>query len=861
MIKLSKISRLVLLAVSSTGATYSFGALAATQANEMSVTYSLYGGQQEKVSYSTSDIKAPYRDYTQKTTLDLRDDVPKVESYKELPGYPKVRSGNLSFDALFALSLEEMRRDSVQNIKDWSYNSGQNIPCDCFQTGEKWHYVWTRDLSYAADLSFSMTDPQRVVNSLLFKLSGYRDGVTKPAQVPGSADGLQVVQDTGSGGSWPISTDRMSWSIAASSVLPNLQPEQRAEFVKKAYPGLVNTIEIDRVAAFDAEDGLYAGEQSFLDWREQTYAFWVALDLSSLATSKSLSTNAGHYNALKLTAELAKEAGDTERAKKYAGWAKDLKQRVNERFWLEEQQQYSSIIASHFDGAPMKKYDWLGISLAVLTGLIDGERAEKAVANYPHGPMGAPVIFPMQQGVSIYHNRGIWPFVTAYGMNAAKAVKNSRVADAGYETLVRSAALNLSSMENYEWLSNEAIFKDPKNSALNGPVINSKRQLWSVAGYVNLVVKSLFGIEVEGERLVLNPFVTAGIKEREFAGQQQIELNDLTIKGKKLNVKLHFPKTAAKQGYYPVAKVKINGKKSGSSVLMSELADTNQIDIFFDKAVDDGQGITRVEGSPYATDDPALFGPYAPVVERVTQKGSKAKLVIQDPQNSGKISYNIFKDGQLIGSTTDKSFSFKADGQTEKACFSVEAVYTQSGNHSHHSQPYCMGMADPIYIEATDIAGKKLTHRFIKDWGSPNQKPVMSQFEVSDKGRYALQFQYKNHHHRMNLGITNGMKMVSVLDKSGKVVAQGTVQAPHTPQGEDIVHAEPGLGAVTGNPYRLSTPLMLDLKPGQYQLKVEDFLNMSYLSSNETFNGGGGLEGAVNSFDLRGIRLMPINKF
>jgi hypothetical protein len=141
-------------------------------------------------------------------------------SYAESPALPTVRSGNLAFDALFALAGNEMKLDSVSEIRDGSYNGGNAIPCECFETGELWHYVWTRDLSYAASLGLGMLDPQRTRNSLEFKLAGYRDGVTPGLHAIG--DGYQIVQDTGSGGSWPVSTDRVSWAFGADEALKAL---------------------------------------------------------------------------------------------------------------------------------------------------------------------------------------------------------------------------------------------------------------------------------------------------------------------------------------------------------------------------------------------------------------------------------------------------------------------------------------------------------------------------------------------------------------------------------------------------------------------------------------------------------------
>ena len=46
-----------------------------------------------------------------------------------------------------------------------------------------------------------------------------------------------------------------------------------------------------------------------------------------------------------------------------------------------------------------------------------GTRCSKCA---PHLPKGAPVIWPQQQLTPIYHNRGIWPFVTAFWTEAGK---------------------------------------------------------------------------------------------------------------------------------------------------------------------------------------------------------------------------------------------------------------------------------------------------------------------------------------------------------------------------------------------------------------------------------------------------------
>jgi len=68
------------------------------------------------------------------------------------------------------------------------------------------------------------------------------------------------------------------------------------------------------VVAFDPATGLYRGEQSFLDWREQSYPAWVEGTPVHIATSKSLSTNVAHLRALELVSRfIALDARTIER--------------------------------------------------------------------------------------------------------------------------------------------------------------------------------------------------------------------------------------------------------------------------------------------------------------------------------------------------------------------------------------------------------------------------------------------------------------------------------------------------------------------------------------------------------------------
>ena len=772
-----------------------------------SLVFPTYDGKAETVRFSTPDAGAPLRSYAQSTTMALRDPGPQYALFQEGADLPTVRSGSLAFDALFALAASEMRQNAVAEIKDGNYNGGAAVPCNCFATGEKWHYVWTRDLSYAADLGLAMLDPQRVRNSLDFKLSPYRSGLARAPQIPGSADGLQIIQDTGSGGSWPVSTDRVAWAFGAERALANLAPAERQAFAARALKALINTLEIDRVAVFDTAMGLYGGEQSFLDWRDQSYAAWIVDDLAAMSSAKALSTNVAHYKALTLASTLAREQGDHAHAGRYAGWARALKEAINDKLWLADAGMYSSLTAGHFDNAPLHKFDWLGQSLAIVTGIADRSRARSILAHYPHGPMGAPVIFPQQAGMPVYHNRALWPFVTAYGLQAAALSGNVSVADAAYASLMRGAALNLSNMENLEWLSGQPLLLDEKNPQLIGPVINSRRQLWSVGGYLGMVLGNVFGVSTSTDGLLLRPFITATLRRDTFAGSSQLLLNDLRVGGKLVKVRIALPPATQANGYYAVAAVSVDGKRASQKIAWSALGAASTIDITLGALVQGQQAMRRVSADPYS-EDPAVFAPPEPKPGEATAPG---------------VQLAHYRHG---------------------LCESHDAAYTGSGNRSHHSQPRCSGEA--IEVAASAASPEAPSKAPLNNWGAPADVLETGKVTVHHAGEYQLQLRYTNTANQINLGISGGVKWVSLRDAGGKVLAQGVLHLPHTRSGAA------GASAAAA----MSTPLPVRLKAGDYTIRVSDFYNMSYLQSNSSFSGAGGMQGPSNRVDLYGLRLL-----
>ncbi len=538
------------------------------------------------------------------------------------------QTGSVMFDALFALAQQEMAANRVDAIRDPAFNFGKPVECACFETGARWPYVWTRDVSFAADLALARLDPVRTRQSLQFKLSKARDGHTP---------GLFVAQDTGSGGSWPISSDRVVWFLAARDLHDN------AAFTDQTWQALQATLAQDRAMVFDPRTGLYRGETSFLDWREQTYPDWTRQDVRFIGDSFALSTNVLHYQALRLAERFARERSDS-RATEYAAWADALATQIDARFWREDAGMYMSYIGEAAHPVPYAKYDLLGISLGVLAEVFPADRARRALANYPYVEGGSPVVWPQEAQQPIYHNRAVWPFVSAYSLRAARKVGDATRIQREIESLMRGSALAGSNMENYE-MRTLAVHVD--EGALSGPVVNSPRQLWSVAGYLSMVLEGVFGVEADGS---VTPQLPTALFPQLFGTRTSIQLND-----GKTNYVLQRPDTL--EGTLLVAE---SVKRNANTVTVKLRGDTSRV-----------SHATPTEANLFAPPTPT-----SPVWEAVAERPWFTII----PAN-----HHLWQDGKEVPGTT--TYTLADDGY--RHCFTLTR---REGNlESLHSRMSCIG--------------------------------------------------------------------------------------------------------------------------------------------------------------------------
>lgn len=790
-----------------------------------------WNGKTGTVSVSGDELKT----YTLTTDAELRDNYPasKERTITESAESPLLRSGNNMFDALFALAVTELNENKVSAISDYSMNNGESVLCDCFETGANWHYVWTRDTAYAVHSSVAFLEPQKSKNSLKFKISERKSTV--------GGGNMQIVQDTGSGGSWPVSTDRVVWALGAIETLKNLEGSDYNSFLSDSYEAIKNTLEADRLHVYDSEDGLYRGEQSFLDWREQTYPKWTADNTKHIGMSKTLSTNVLHYMAMTIAAAMAEELGKTTEAAQFTTQAESLKNAIKSAFYLADKKTFSTMKTTFLDSSAVDKRDLLGEALTVLSGVADNAQTAEIIGEYPVTEAGPAVIFPQEPDTKIYHNRAVWPFVTSYGLRAAAKAGNDKFYENAFMSLVRGAALNLSNMENFEFTTLSAWYDDATYPQLSGPEVNSRRQLWSVAGFLSMVLDSIFGREQTLKTLWFSPKIPVNLRNTFFAGSSEIILKNLKFKGKTIELKIKLPqKNSETAGFYVLRSLKLDGVEKTNPFSAGDLKAESKIEMELELSDETGTlNLVDCNANPNKC--------WAPLpVTNVSVGVDGKRLGITFDPSVNAVSYNVYRDGKKVKEKLTET-SWRDDFENpdyvhNSYCYSVSAVNSE-GWESHHSDPVCYWGTDyertKMQFSAVAEENASYEYRFDQfathsdhnkphfgDWGIPEAVLSVSNIKPKDSGTYLVSLEYGSGR-PINTGITSCNKIVKITDENSNVVLEKMVFMPHLGDNWDI--------------WGESSFVKVELsKEKTYKVEIRDAFNMSYFEHFVPYTAGAG---------------------
>ncbi|RSK43623.1 alpha-L-rhamnosidase-related protein [Hymenobacter perfusus] len=586
--------------------------------------------------------------------------------------FPQYRSDFPLTDALYNLALEEARR-AVE-------------PDSTFRTGQEWAGVWTRDISYSIILAQATLQPKVAMNSLLRKVS--KQG--------------RIIQDTGTGGAYPCSTDRMIWAVAAWEVYLVTGDEA---WLRKVYPIIKNSLEDDRQNAYDAQTGLVRGESSFLDWREQTYPRWM--QPVDIYQSENLGTNAVHFQANKVLSEMAEQLGDTATAEQYWQLAKTIRTGINKYLWQEEKGYYGQFLYGRNFLSLSPKAEALGEALSVLFDVARSSRATSVVARTPTTAFGIPCIYPQIPGIPPYHNNAVWPFVQSFwGLAAAKA-GNEKAFLETMAAVYRPAALFLTNKENFV----------AQNGDFAGTQINSSNMLWSLSGSLGLVYKGLFGMNFETTQLVFRPFVPQAL-------QGTRRLTGFRYRGAVLDIEL--------TGYgNQIDSLTLDGRPLPDNAVPATLTGHHQIRItLVNSSPEPSYAVTHAENA---------FSPEAPAVRYAAGR-------LSWPPVAGASAYQVLRNGRFAARTTETSVAVTPAAYAE---YQVVAVDGQ-GLESFASEPLVVAArpAQLVQLETRAAKSGKPYKGFSGAGFVEISKTVNTRLTipvtVPETGLYALDFRYAN---------------------------------------------------------------------------------------------------------------------
>lgn len=616
---------------------------------------------------------------------------------KDISSLPQYRSSQILVDALYAMSLEEL----LSNIR----------PDGAFMAGKLWDGVWTRDISHSILLSLAVIAPDVAKASLMRKIS---DG--------------RIIQDTGTGGSWPVSTDRMSWGLAAWEVY-TVTGER--DWLNTAYRILSKSATADLKTA-RSSTGLFYGESAFMDWREQSYPRWM--DPKDIYQSRCLSTNAIHYQTYQILARMARLLGEP--ADEYREVAASLKAAINRQMWMPDKGYYGQFLYGRNFSSLSPRSESLGEALSILFDIADVWQQKLIIRNTPIVDYGVSNFYPEIPNMPSYHNNAIWPFIVGYWTWTAAKAGNGPAVEHGLGSIYRQAALFLTNKENMVAATGDT-----------STMLNSDRQLWSVAADLAMVYRVLFGMNFEPNRLVLRPFIPRPFKNtrtlRNF--RYRAATIDITIDGYGDQIR-----SAALDGK-KIASALIPGDITGKHTLVITMANND---------------LSRSEIERVGTH----FSPETPVV---SLSGSK---LTWNPI-AGAQRYFIYDHGRKVSETSGTTFSFSK--HVNPGEYQVLAVDTQ-GFQSFLSEPVeVLSPVERIEIEAED-GQDHVRNQYYGYSGrgylklDKAENPVLDyRVSVRRPGNYSVKFRYANGNGPVN---TENKCAIRTLRLDGKLL--GAVVMP-----------------------------------------------------------------------------------
>lgn len=651
----------------------------------------------------------------------------------DLSAFPSLESSQRLQDAIYRLSLEELTQ--------------LRRPDGALSAGAKWEGVWTRDVSLSAVLALALVAPDATRRSLMAKVD--------------SAG--RIIQDTGTGGSWPVSSDRMVWALAAWEVYAATGD---SAWLRRSYDVVRRSAEADLHAVRDETSGLFAGESSFEDWREQSYPRWM--QPADIYGSRNVGTNAVHYGAYRALANMARAldcTGQSEcgAAARWDSVADGIRRGMSAELWQPERGWFAQYEYGRVWPARSPRSDGLGEALASIYGAATPAQRGALMRRAPVTRFGTPSFWPFISGERFYHNATVWPFVTAYWTWAAADAGNTEAVRRGLDDATRSTALFLTNKENTVAATGH----------YEGTALNSDRQLWSVAGTLAGTYRVLFGIRLEPDRMAFRPMVPPS-----YGGART--LHGLPYRDAVLDVTVRGHGDG-------VASATMDGAPIARAEAPATLRGPHSLEIV-------------MNGRWPATSVNEVEARFAPATPRAALSGGRLTWA----PVPGAARYEVYRDGRRVGSTRTTSAPVSAtDGLAEYQVLALSGA----GDGSFLSEPVRVVPRGAEQLAKPGASGLETAHRGFMGAGylrleRDRNVSVETSVRVSRAGTYAVDVRYANGNGPVN---TEDKAAVRTLIVDGDTI--GVVVMPQR-------------GAGAWSDWGWSNPLRVRLSAGAHRLTI-----------------------------------------
>lgn len=363
--------------------------------------------------------------------------------------------------------------------------------------------------------------------------------------------------------------DKIIWTIAAYN---HYLVTGDKLFLAQAYQCSANTMKQLEKTTFDDKFGLFMGGSVFNDGiagypepiYEPTNFSGGVQDHKNSYKIKCLSTNSVYLGAYLALAQMSSILNmNKEVSAAYQKKANNLKANILQYLYNSDKNTFNYLVDQN--GKAHEYQEGLGISFAVIFGVIDGEKATKLISNAVVSNYGITSITPdfprFSKDKPGRHNNIIWPLVNGFYAEAAIASKSYKSFTHELFGLTHLALDGDKGDYNFREIYNPYSGKpDGGYQALGEERPNyhwesCKLQTWSATAYISMVLKGLMGMTMNEHTVSFAPFLPEEVGSIQLKGlaYRNAELN-ISIKGKG-NTITSFTLDGKKQTNYSIPSV------------------------------------------------------------------------------------------------------------------------------------------------------------------------------------------------------------------------------------------------------------------------------------------------------------------